>query len=64
VPEGRPVRLRSEFGTFPGRLRVASIKPGNLQVHWPEGNVLLGPTIDPDSLEPDYNTTVSIEIGV
>jgi hypothetical protein len=39
----------------------APIKPGNLEVHWPEGNVLLGNTIDPDSLEPDYNAVVTIE---
>ena len=59
--EGSPVRLRSEFGTFSGKLRTAPIKSGNLQVHWPEANVLLGTSVDPDSLEPDYNTTVVIE---
>jgi len=59
---GQRVRVRSQFGTLSGTLQVAPIKPGNLQVHWPEGNVLLGPTVDPDSLEPDYNTTVSIEL--
>ena len=61
VAEGRQVQLRSEFGTFSGKLRTAAIKSGNLQVHWPEANVLLGPTVDPDSLEPDYNTTVVVE---
>jgi molybdopterin-dependent oxidoreductase alpha subunit len=61
LQEGRLVRLRSEFGTFSGRLRGAPIKPGNLQVHWPEGNVLLGSAVDPDSLEPDYNAAVTIE---
>jgi predicted molibdopterin-dependent oxidoreductase YjgC len=61
VDEGRRARLRSASGTFTGTLRVAPIKPGNLQVHWPEANVLLGPSIDHDSLEPDYNTLVVIE---
>ena len=36
--------------------------PGNLAVHWPEGNVLLsGSALDPESLEPDYNATVCVE---
>ena len=43
-------------------LRRARIRPGNLEVHWPEGNVLLaGDRLDPDSLEPDYNAEVTDE---
>ena len=35
--------------------------PGNVEVHWPEGNVLLSASVrDPDSLEPDYNAIVTI----
>jgi predicted molibdopterin-dependent oxidoreductase YjgC len=60
--EGTVVRLRSASGTFDGRLKQASIKPGNLEVHWPEGNPLLsGSTIDPDSMEPDFNAWVTID---
>jgi len=60
--EGTRVRLRSECGTFHGYLRAAPIKPGNLEVHWPEGNSLLSSAaIDPDSLEPDYNALVELE---
>jgi anaerobic selenocysteine-containing dehydrogenase len=60
--EGEVVQLRSPNGAFTGRLRVAPIHPGNLEVHWPEGNVLLsGAAIDPDSMEPDYNALVTIE---
>jgi molybdopterin-dependent oxidoreductase alpha subunit len=59
---GDAVRLRSPSGTFAGRLMSAAIRPGNLEVHWPEGNVLLsGAAIDPDSMEPDYNAVVTIE---
>ncbi len=61
IDEGSRVQLRSTSGTFSGTLRVAAIKSGNLQVHWPEGNVLLGTNMDPESLEPDYNTSVVIE---
>jgi anaerobic selenocysteine-containing dehydrogenase len=62
--DGQMATLRSERGTFVGRLRVAPIKPGNLEVHWPEGNALLtGDLVDPDSREPDYNAVVAVELG-
>jgi len=54
--EGDPVLLRSDHGEFRGRVRVSRIRPGNLQVHWPEGNVLIPMGIcDPYCGEPDYN---------
>jgi predicted molibdopterin-dependent oxidoreductase YjgC len=59
---GDRVRLRSCNGTFDGRLKAAALRPGNLEVHWPEGNILLsGSAIDPDSMEPDYNAVVTLE---
>lgn len=62
LDEGAAVRLRSASGTFRGTLKRAPIKPGNLEVHWPEGMPLLsGSTIDPESMEPDYNAVVTIE---
>jgi molybdopterin-dependent oxidoreductase alpha subunit len=62
LADGATVTLRSEWGRLTGRLRRARIKPGNLEVHWPEGCVLLaGDRLDPDSLEPDYNAEVTIE---
>jgi molybdopterin-dependent oxidoreductase alpha subunit len=59
--EGDPVRLVSEFGEMLGRAKIARIKEGNLEVHWPEGNRLLSTAIDPESLEPDYNVEVRLE---
>ena len=60
--ENLRVRLRSADGTFEGRLKLAPIKAGNLEVHWPEGNTLLsGSSIDPDSMEPDFNAVVTLE---
>lgn len=62
LAEGAAVRLRSASGAFSGRLKRAPIKPGNLEVHWPEGMPLLsGSAIDPESMEPDYNAVVTIE---
>jgi molybdopterin-dependent oxidoreductase alpha subunit len=62
LESGQRVRLSSPDGVFEGRLRQAPIKPGNLEVHWPEGNTLLsGAAIDPDSMEPDYNAVVTLD---
>jgi molybdopterin-dependent oxidoreductase alpha subunit len=61
LTEGTPVILRSGHGEFRGRLRTAAMRPGNLEVHWPEGNALLAGTLpDPESLEPDYNAVVTV----
>ena len=61
LASGSQVTLRSSHGTFAGTLHESPIKPGNLEVHWPEGNALLGTEIDPESREPDYNATVRVE---
>jgi molybdopterin-dependent oxidoreductase alpha subunit len=62
LADGDPLRLRSRSGAYEGRARLAPIKPGNLEVHWPEGNVLLTrDAADPLSHEPDYNAVVTIE---
>jgi molybdopterin-dependent oxidoreductase alpha subunit len=62
LAEGDPVRLRSRSGSFEGRARLDRIKPGNLEVHWPEGNRLLArDEIDLASREPDYNAVVTLE---
>jgi anaerobic selenocysteine-containing dehydrogenase len=61
LEEGAAVRLASGCGRYEGRIFRAPIRPGNLEVHWPEGNLLLGPEIDPDSMEPDYNAVVTVE---
>jgi molybdopterin-dependent oxidoreductase alpha subunit len=62
--DGARVTLRSANGSFKGRLVEAPIKPGNLEVHWPEGNVLVsGDRVDPESMEPDYNAAVTVELS-
>jgi molybdopterin-dependent oxidoreductase alpha subunit len=59
---GDRVRLRSEVGTLEGRVRIAPIRAGNLQVHWPEGNALVARgRYDPRCGEPDYNALVEVE---
>ena len=61
LKDGDPVLVTSEAGELRGTCKVMPMKGRNVQVHWPEGNVLLkrGAT-DPVCGIPDYNTTVKI----
>ena len=62
IREGELIRLTSSTGNYVGRAKIQPIKPGNVEVHWPEGNCLLSrEEIDPASREPDYNAVVTIE---
>jgi anaerobic selenocysteine-containing dehydrogenase len=62
LAEGDEVVLRNEFGELRGRVLLARIQPRNVQVYWPEGNVLIDRTRrSPLSNVPDYNAFVSIE---
>ena len=46
----------------PGRVLRAPVTPGNLQVHWPEGEVLIDRTRrSPQARMPDYNAVVQLE---
>jgi predicted molibdopterin-dependent oxidoreductase YjgC len=63
--EGSPVRLRSDTGSFDGHLKVVRLPARTLQVHWPEGNVLIAGGADhqePRSKVPDYNAVVTVEV--
>ncbi|MEK6320509.1 MAG: FdhF/YdeP family oxidoreductase [Acidobacteriota bacterium] len=62
VEDGDGVLLRSTAGQMRGQCLIAPIAPGNLQVHWPEGNVLIERGVsDPECGMPDFNTEVEIE---
>lgn len=53
--------LKNELGRYEGRVFLAPIAPGNLQIHWPEGNVIIRrDLIDPAGV-PDYNARVTVE---
>ncbi|GAX44690.1 molybdopterin-dependent oxidoreductase alpha subunit [Tolypothrix sp. NIES-4075] len=61
LKNGDAVILKNELGSFSGKVYIAPINPGNLQIHWPEGNILLDRS--KRSLEgvPDYNAVVRLE---
>src|SRR5215471_11783864 len=61
IKNGEPIRLISSAGSYAGRAKIDRIKPGNLEVHWPEANCLLShDEIDVSSGEPDYNAIVAV----
>ncbi|MEV4110524.1 FdhF/YdeP family oxidoreductase [Nonomuraea sp. NPDC049695] len=61
LPDGAPVELRSGERAYRGKVLRAPLMPGNLQIHWPEGNVLLDEARrSPDARIPDYNALVTV----
>ena len=56
------VALVNTVGRYEGRVKFAPIARGNLQVHWPEGNVIIRHgVVEPAGGVPDYNARVKIE---
>jgi molybdopterin-dependent oxidoreductase alpha subunit len=62
LADGDPVVVRSPTGELRGRVLLAPIAPGNVQVHWPEGNALIASGVRSSEVGiPDYNARVTIE---
>jgi hypothetical protein len=52
--------VRNSHGEYPGRVKIGRIKPGCLQGHWPELNVVVpAGCLDPSGV-PDYNAIVEV----
>jgi anaerobic selenocysteine-containing dehydrogenase len=60
LAEGAPVLVRSGHGELRAQVHRAPLRPGNVQVFYPEGNVLLPGGHRDRSGVPDYNTTVEL----
>ncbi len=62
LADGDPVVLQSDAGEMRAVVRLAPIAPGNVQVHWPEGNSLIGSgRRSAEAGIPDYNAEVLIQ---
>jgi anaerobic selenocysteine-containing dehydrogenase len=60
--DGDRVLLSNEFGRFSGHVCIAPVRPRNLEVHWPEGEILIDrKRRSPQAGIPDYNAFVSVE---
>lgn len=56
------IALVNSSGRYEGRVFIAPIAPGNLQVHWPEGNVIIRRgAYDSVGGVPDYNAQARVE---
>jgi molybdopterin-dependent oxidoreductase alpha subunit len=63
LADGARVRLESTAGEYVGHLKCVELPTRTLQVHWPEGNVLIPGAAshrEPGSSIPDYNATVTL----
>jgi molybdopterin-dependent oxidoreductase alpha subunit len=61
IGDGGDVIVVSDSGELRGRALIAPIAPGNVQVQWPEGNVLIGAEHrSPEAGIPDYNALVEV----
>jgi molybdopterin-dependent oxidoreductase alpha subunit len=61
LSDGDAVVLTSASGSLTGRVCHAPVTPGNLQVHWPEGEVLIDRSRrSPQAMMPDYNAVVRV----
>jgi molybdopterin-dependent oxidoreductase alpha subunit len=62
VITGDRIALVNQLGRYEGRVHCAPIAPGNLQVHWPEGNIIIRKgVVDAHGGVPDYNALVRVE---
>jgi molybdopterin-dependent oxidoreductase alpha subunit len=61
LANGASVLVRSPSGVVRARIRVSPIRPGNVQMFFPEANPLLeAGRRDPVALVPDYNAIVEV----
>lgn len=61
LEEGDGVVLTNQVGSFQGRCHIMPLRPRNVEVYWPEGNVLIRRGVtDPGCEMPDYNAVVRV----
>ena len=61
IRDGDPIVVRSDRAELRAVARGGPCRSKHAQGFWPECNVLLDRRYDPQSGEPDYATTVTIE---
>ncbi|MBP1990550.1 molybdopterin-dependent oxidoreductase alpha subunit [Paenibacillus eucommiae] len=62
LSEGEAIVIYNSYGSFHARVKLAPLKEGNIEVHWPEGNVLIPKGVyEKYAGIPEYNTSVIVE---
>ena len=60
---GDRVALVNDLGRYEGRVFLADLAPRNLQIMWPEGNIIIRRgVVDKGGGVPDYNARVRVEV--
>lgn len=60
--QNQAITLINDLGRYEGRVFLAELAPGNLQVMWPEGNIIIRRgVVDAGGGVPDYNAMVRVE---
>ena len=60
--QNESIVLINDLGRYEGRVFLAELAPGNLQVLWPEGNIIIRRgVVDAGGGVPDYNAMVRVE---
>ncbi|MEK0449922.1 MAG: hypothetical protein RL088_2190 [Verrucomicrobiota bacterium] len=60
--QNQRIALVNDLGRYEGRVFLAELAPGNLQVLWPEGNIIIRRgVVDKGGGVPDYNAMVRVE---
>ncbi|HSI15081.1 MAG TPA: FdhF/YdeP family oxidoreductase [Chthoniobacter sp.] len=60
---GDRIALVNDLGRYEGRVFIADLAPRNLQIMWPEGNILIRRgVVDKGGGVPDYNARVRLEV--
>ncbi|MUV36685.1 Ferredoxin--nitrate reductase [Lentibacillus sp. JNUCC-1] len=62
VKEGDAIVAYNAYGSMTGRAKFVEVKQGNIEVHWPEGNVLIEKGIyESFAGIPEYNVSAIVE---
>ncbi|WP_170007178.1 FdhF/YdeP family oxidoreductase [Bacillus fonticola] len=62
IQDGDSIVVYNQYGSFHGKAKFVSVKSGNIEVHWPEGNALIPKGVyEKYAGIPEYNTAVIIE---
>jgi anaerobic selenocysteine-containing dehydrogenase len=62
INDGESVVVHNGVGIFYGSAKFVNIRRGNIELYWPEANVLMPKGVyEPFAGIPEYNTTVAVE---
>jgi anaerobic selenocysteine-containing dehydrogenase len=62
LSEGEAIVIYNSHGSLHARVKIAPVKQGNIEVHWPEGNALIPKGVyEQFAGIPEYNTSVIVE---